>query len=308
MIARRIFLLILSGVSFFSSAQSTFFKIAPYFGQFYNDPFLNPENLLQDQKGYATMGHRRNSNDFGGVNTSFAAVQYKLGDREQERFNEVGLHFFSDNEGIYLQTTRAYLNYSRHVKLNDQYRIAGGLSFGMYNFTIKSDGTNQGESAATLDGGLIFKIYSEKTSYQIIVNQAYNTSVQPLIEKTVLIRNFNFFWNRSFKISDEFTSRNNIITRWSKETVFPQSGFNLAINSQLLIKELVFVGVTLQPKTGVYFSIGMDEIPISESKFGFEISYLVPTGGGNTTEFNNTQQSSNTTNLNQFEITLNYKF
>lgn len=294
MILRVICLLFLLGVSRISLGQNTQYKLPVYFGQFYNDPFLNPSNFNEDQKGFATIGHRRNSNNFGGVNTSFAAAQFKLG--EAETFNEIGFQFFSDNEGPLLSTTRGYLNYARHLKLNDAYQIAGGLSFGFYNFAIKSDGTNDQASKATFDGSMLLKMYNDVTSYQLIINQLYNTSIQPFVEKTVLVRNINLFWHRKFQISEDFISKNNVILRWSRETILPQSGLNFALNSKVVYKKLALVGVTYQYKTGNYFSLGIEEIPGVSSKFGFELAYLVPS------------KSSITTSLNQFEVVLNYKF
>lgn len=279
-----------------SKAQTTLYKLPVYFGQFYNDPFLNSENLLDGQKGFATVGHRRNSDNFGAVNTSFAAGQYKLGDINADSYNEAGLHFFNDNEGPILTTTRAYFNFSRNVKLNDVYKLAGGLSFGFYNFAIKSDGTNEGISKITFDGSALFKMYSEKTSYSFIINQAYNSSIQPFQEKKVLIRNLNLFWNRGFKINDNFKSENNLIVRWSRNTPNFQSGLKLGVNSQLIIAKYALVGITFIPRTGNYYSLGMNEIPGLGSKLGFEISYLNPV------------KKDGTTNLNQVEITLSYKF
>ncbi len=280
-----------------SHAQNTIYKLPTYFGQFYNDPFLNSENLFDEKKGFANIGHRRNSNNFGNVNTSFAALQYKLGQEQNGAFNEVGLHFYNDNEGPLLNTTRAYLNYTRNIPLNENFNFAGGVSFGLYNYAIKSDGTNEGNSEITFDGSAVVKLYSRKTAYSFIINQAYNSSIQPFLEKRVLIRNINLFWNREFVINENFKSLNNVIIRWSKDDpTNPLTGFQLALNSQLLIANIVIVGATIIPKTGNYYSLGMNEIPGLGSKLGFEISYLTPSERGVTTNFN------------QFEITLNYTF
>lgn len=290
-------LLISLGVFTNSKAQNTVYKLPVYFGQFYNDPFLSSENLFDDKKGFANIGHRRNSNNFGNVNTSFAALQYKLGKEENESFNETGLHFFNDNEGPLLTTTRAYFNFTRNIQLNDVFRFAGGASFGFYNYAIKSDGTNEGNSEIAFDGSAVIKLYSRKTAYSFIINQAYNSSIQPFLEKRVLIRNLNLFWNREFNINEKFKSLNHVIIRWSKDDpINVQTGFHIAFNSQLLISNMVIVGATIIPKTGNYYSLGMNEIPGLGSKIGFEISYLTPTERGVTT------------NLNQFEITLNYTF
>lgn len=294
---RWFFFLIFIGVTFKSTAQSpSKYKLPIYFGLFFKDPFFNSVNLLQDQRGSASLGHRRNSGEHGSVNTSFAAVQIRLGEEGKESFNETGLHFFSDNEGKFLSTTRAYINYARHLKLNNNYNLAGGLSFGFYNYAIKSDGTIEAVSEMTMDGDALLKLYNEFTSYQIVINQIYNSSIQPINEERVLVRNINFFWNRSFKIWDEFTSRNHFITRWSQKTTSPLSGLNFALNSQLIFQKSALVGLTVYPTTGTYFSIGIEEIPSIKYKLGFELAYLVP--------FPN----NSVTRVEQFELILDFKF
>ncbi len=291
---RYLFLLLFLGL-FTKHYSQSFDELPIYFGQFYKDPLLSSPRFGESQICDFVIGHRRNSNNFGGVNTSIFGVSCKLKPNSSGGFNEVGVNFLNDNEGFLIKRNRAYLSVLRHTKLNDNYSLAGGVALGFYNFTIKPDGAFGGASDAALDGGLRLKLYNNKSALNLVVNQIFNSTIQPVQQEIILTNNYNLSYNRETKISDQITNYSNVLLRWSRVSSLQTSGFVMAPNTQFLFADLVLTGVTFESKKGIYYSAGMNKIPGLDADFGFEISYLVPFS------------KSLVSNLNQFEITINYK-
>lgn len=276
------------------NAQS-FYELPFYFGQFYNDPLIDQSSILKDDKTNFILGHRRNSNNFGGVNTSIAGISHRLKSDNTKGFNLLSINFLNDNEGFLISRNRAYLGYARHTKINENYFLAGGLTLGFYNFAIKPDDTFSGASDAAIDGNLKIKFYSNSFQILLTANQIFNSTVQPIEQKTILTRHYNFVIKKNFKISDQIESNNDLLLRWSKETQNVNSGIIFGIHTELLFIKTVLVGATYEYKKGIYYSVGIKEIPGLKINAGLEISYLVPS------------LNSQVTNLNQFEITIHYK-
>lgn len=279
----------------FLSAQNTFYELPFYFGQFYKDPLIDNGQFENKQKGTIAAGHRRNHNNFGGVNTSYADLKLKLSPNENQAFSTIGLQFINDNEGFLIRRNRFYLNFERHIKINETYFMAGGVSLGGYNFIAQPDDGFEGISSLTYDGNVTLKFYGKKSVLKFAFNQIFNSRIKPINQEIVLLRNLNLFLGRNFNVSKNITSRNRGVIRWSKERDLPSSGFNFAFNTQLLVKKLVFFGMTIDPAIGLYYNLGVERIPVFSDQLGFELSYLVP------------KESSIITNLNQFEFTVSYK-
>lgn len=276
------------------SAQLSVYEQPIYFNQFFNDPQINSVPLLDDKKVVFTLAARRNSNDFGGVNTSIFTGLFKLGKSDASKFGVFGLQVLNDKEGALIQRNRLLPSYTQHIRVSKKYNVAGGVGLGFYNFLIKSDLPFEGASDFTLDLSFLVKFYSENTNIQITVNQASNSKVIPVVQEIILGRSFNLFANHQFKLADYLSIIPSAYGRMSKEQELPPSGFAFGVGTHFLIDNLSTVGVSYEYKSGYNFFAGLKEMKVLNSKLSFELSYFVPGA------------KSQRTNVQMFELVVKY--
>ncbi|MFT6715635.1 MAG: hypothetical protein ACJA0Q_000262 [Saprospiraceae bacterium] len=282
--------------SFFYQAhcQSSTYEIPIYFNQYFNDPQVNSNNFRQDDKAVFSLGHKRNTNNFGGVTTSIFSLQYKLKEKSEKGKSVIGCQFMGDKEGFLIRRNRFLASYARHLKMSSTFNVAGGLALGFYNFLIKGDGSYQGSSAFAFDAAFLLKVYSGHSNFQFSVNQATNSSITPVQQDIILGRSYNLFASHRFVVGRQLEITPNVMNRYSKEQSAPLSGYLFGGGSQFLFSSIFMTGLNYEHKNGFNFSAGFKKIKILNSELEFDLSYFVP---------NSTNTGSN---IQTFELFVRY--
>lgn len=286
--------------SFFSTifqvvAQTSVYEQPIYFSQFFNDLQVNSNNFKSNEIAIFSLGHKRNSNNFGGVNTSFFSALYNLDKTKENRKSVIGLQFINDKEGFLIRRNRFTPSYTHHIKVSPSLNLAGGIGVGFYNFVIKADEAFEGATAYALDASFLLKLYSPKLNIQFSVNQATNSKVVPVQQEIILGRNFNLFTSYRFQLDDQFEIVPSILNRYSRDQNTPYSGYLFAIGSHFIFNKIVSTGLSFEYENGFNFFAGLNDFKVGNSVINFELSYFVPSS------------KSLRTNVQMFELTLKYR-
>lgn len=259
-------------------SQNETYELPVYYGQFFNDPQVNTLGFNNQSDLKLSLAHRRNSNNFGGINTSLFSSQFKLKTKKEDSHHTVGLQIISDKEGFLIRRNRAAITYGRHLKMNDIFNIAGGFSAGFYNFSITSNDVTGGYSSYAFDGSFSLAMYSDKTKIGLNINQFTNSTIRPVDQDIILMRHLNLFVSHSFKISEEVNFIPNIGSRYSKNNNSVFTGFAGSLGAQFLFKEKFMAGASAEKSNGYYFFGGFEQIPLWSSSINLTLSYFVPNG------------------------------
>lgn len=274
--------------------QSESFELPVYYGQYFNDPQINAlgfdkESLLLN------IGHRRNGNNFGGINTTLFSGRYQTDTKKNNGHHTFGLQFVSDKEGFLIRRNRAGITYGRHLKISEKYTIAGGFTGGFYNFSIVSNDVTGGISSYAFDGSFSLSFYSEQTRVGLNFNQMTGSRLQPLDEIIVLTPHLNVFVEHDFQVSEDFKLTPSVLGRFSKSTASVFSGFYTALGLRALLQQHIMGGVSMELNNGYYFFLGANDIFFLNSRFDFNFSYFLP------------NLKNERSNVNMYELFIRYK-
>ncbi len=273
-------------------------ELPVHFGQYFNNPQLNPAKGGGDSDIEIYNGNRRNQGGFGGIKTSYAAAYFRIKEKK-ESFHTLGFVFNNDREGSFLARNRAYISYSRHQKLTSKFTLSAGLSSGWYNFSIKSNPVIGGASAGALDLNLGVNLYTEKSSIGFSMNQLNRAEVIPLNQVITLVPQFNIIGEHSIDLQDKLRVTPSIFMRYANFEV-KELNTRIGAGLNLLIADFLNVGSSYEINEGVYAFVGFHNISINgeslklQNKLDIDLSYFIPS-------LNNTR-----TNVNAFEIALKY--
>ena len=76
MLRKLVFFLVLSAFKI-GYGQNEVYELPVYYGMFFNDPQVNTLLYNQNNNIQLNLAHRRNSNNFGGINTSLFSGTFK---------------------------------------------------------------------------------------------------------------------------------------------------------------------------------------------------------------------------------------
>ena len=291
--AVSLILIVLNTISNFYG-QSKNFELPVYYGQFFNDPQIN--SLGFDNETFIlNIGHRKNGNNFGGINTTLFAGRYQTDTKSKNGHHTFGLQFVSDKEGFLIRRNRASISYGRHLKISKKYNIAGGFSGGFYNFALVSNDVTGGISNYTFDGSFSLNFYSDQTRVGLNLNQMTGPSLKPIDDIIVLTPNLNAFVEQDFVVSEDFKITPSALGRVSKSTTSVFSGFYTAIGLRALLQQHIMGCVSLALDNGCYFFLGTNDISFLNSRFDFNFSYFIPS------------LKNERSNVNIYELFIRYK-
>ncbi len=288
-----LFLIVFSTITHFYG-QNESFELPVYYGQFFNDPQINAIGF-DNETLILNLGHRRNGNNFGGINTTLFSGRYQTDAKKNNGHHTFGLQFISDKEGFLIRRNRAGITYGRHLKVSEKYHVAGGFTGGFYNFAIVSNDVTGGISSYAFDGAFSLSFYSDKTRVGLSLNQMTSPTLQPLAQTITLAPHLNAFLEHDFSVSEDFKITPSALGRFSESTASVFSGFYTAFGLRALFQQHIMGGVSMELDNGYYFFLGGVDVPFLSSRFDFNLSYFMP------------GLKNERSNVNKYELFIRYK-
>ena len=285
-------------------AQTVVSELPVHFGQYFNNPQINPAKGGSEAAVELYAASRRNSENWGGVSTSAFSSYFRL-KTKSESFNTLGLDLNTDKEGPVLSRNRAYGSFSRHQKLNETWFLAGGISAGIYNFGIKSSDQFAGASAIAFDGNSGIWLCTKATKLGLSVLQFNNAKVRPFEQAIQLTRHYYFTGEQNLHVNEFFQLTPSVFARYVERNLNPFiQTWSLGGVFNVLLNDIVSFGTSYEKQEGFYAFIGIQNVCMAcgENKkndlnaLSIDISFFMP------------NRNNYRTNTHAFEIVLRYNY
>lgn len=261
------------------------------FNQFiFSYPLINPSSLGVGASNELLLGYQKPVSGFAGVSTYFCNISFIPYRPKATSKNKsiVGLRFYNDNEGAYINRMRFYGMYSFHTRINSRLNFSGGIDFGGMNFSVKSTPSAEGASTFNVDANAGVWLYNNNFHVGVSLNQLFNSILKPLEEETKLPTYMNF------SSSITLISNDIVIIRPHLLVTFPYySGLSVRASLYGLFFNRFITVIGLNRKTSLSFMLGLNELPVFGNKMNLIVSY-------------NTSLNRASLNINQWEMSVGY--
>lgn len=243
--------------------------------QYYNSYALINPALTGNRADYElSTGHQRLIGNFSKVSTYYlnASMRLSIKPKNNNPFSVIGLRFFNDMEGKYLNRTRGYLGYSWHANLTRKLKFSAGLEIGGMNYSVKGTPLSGDGSDMKPDASAGIGIYNSTFQVGLSMSQLFKSEVQPLEEITVLYPFINLTAERKFKVLENTV----LIPSTSIRILTEDSEASVDINLGVLVKKKLFVSAGTHNNNKVVVAVGVNELLIMNGKMNVHISYGFP--------------------------------
>jgi len=263
------------------------------FSQFiFSYPLVNPSSIGVNSDNEVIVGYQKPVSGFTGISTYFcniSFVPYKVRENASNR-SIIGLRFFNDNEGAYINRTRFYAMYAFHTQLTTGLRFSGGIDFGGMNFSVKSTPTTEGASVFKVDANTGIWLYNDHFHVGISVNQLFRSVFQPIDEKTVLPTHFNLTASYAILSNEHLVLRPHVLITLP---YYSSASFRASLYGLLFNKVISVIGWNQMKSISVM--LGVNDLQIYRSTLDIILSY-------------NTTIRKAALGINKMEVSMNYSF
>lgn len=251
--------------------------------------FTNPAATSPEKKLALSVFNKSYFGLFENIGVNYASITYQLRkDSIQSSQSTIGATFSNEHDGEFLNRTRAHLLYSHLIKINTQATLGVGISFGYFNYNIKSTNSIVGTSTWMPDGniGLWFKM--KKLHFGIASNQFTNAKSSLFIKEYTLTNYQVLNADYEFKIAPHLNLLTGLaLFAYKKE-------WQNKIFAILRHQNQISGGFCYSPQMGTTVLLGLDKLSLFNQKFGLQTSYTIA-------KTDNTMYTSS-----QFELCLQY--
>jgi type IX secretion system PorP/SprF family membrane protein len=277
----KIFILLISiSHALFLNGQSEVVRYPVRFSQYYNSyPLLNPSAIGSLSKIELSFGNKRLLGNFSNISTYYFNANLRISPKKgiNKPFSALGVLFYNDREGKYLNRSRFYLIYAWHGNLSQKIKFSGGFQIGGFNYAVKGTPLSGDGSDLKPDAAVGLQIYNSNFHVGISVNQVFNSKVQPLEEITILAPYLNITGDWKYKISEPLLFVPNFavfipLSAYEKNANKVLVDFNL----NLTINQILFVSAGLHNNDMINISAGLGDILSSEKKLNIQLTYTFP--------------------------------
>lgn len=237
--------------------------------QYYNiNPVFNPSYSGVATKTIAIAGTQSNVGPYRKVGTYYGHAFLTLKQKKESRKTCLGINLWNDNEGTILNRTRAFLQMSHHIRLNDRLNLSSGIALGLISFTIRGSQ----EAADTKPNMRIgATLYHQKYELGLSINQIITANIAPLSEVFPLTP--YLYGHAKWKKEINSVFKNEISIQLRK-TTFADLEYNIL--NMVSMYDILKAGVALLPQKGIAYHIGSSTTSPLRHQFELYFSYFVP--------------------------------
>lgn len=240
------------------------------------------------------IGTQQYTGYFDDISTQFAMVGFQIPFNQPENRPRsiLSVRFSNEQEGVYISRNRAYLGYSFHTRIFNEYFLGGGLEFGSMGYVVEGTPSTGNASKYVIDGAAGISLYSEILTFGLSINQAFNNNVQPLDEVTRLYRHMNAYASYNFVISRNAVVTPGVLFRYPYKTGY---NYNLDIGLESVLMEKLLIGSSYRYKNGFSFNAGIVNLKVFNGFLSFNMAYNSPV-------------AASSIKMDIFEFHINYKY
>jgi type IX secretion system PorP/SprF family membrane protein len=239
---------------------------------------LNPALAGSIANYELSTGYQRLMGNFNKVSTYYLNANIRLFLRQKNGgpYSVIGIRFFNDKEGKYLNRTRGYINYSWHANLTRKVKFSAGLEIGGMNYSVKGTPLSGDGSDIKPDASAGIGIYNSSFHVGISMSQLFKSEVQPLEEVTVLYPFINLTAERKFKILEDAVIIPSTSIRILTNDRKIMTDFNLGV----LIKKRIFFSPGIHNNNKLVVGVGINDLMMMKGNMNIHLSYGFPVARG----------------------------
>ena len=239
--------------------------------QFFNFyAFLNPAAMGTENKLDLRVGEQVHTGNYSRFRYFFAHAENTASNEDNTQGHAYGITFMNNREGNLLSLKRVYLHYAYHLPLTGRWRISGGISAGIINFSAEQTISASQISTFTLDGGLGLWLYSDKEKIGISSGQVLNNHLRVIHERIAIKRFYRFIYCRSFTLNSQIQVVPSVLLTFKKE------GLDMDLNSTFVLHQKVRCGLSYRHHKGSAFIFGLQDLSLFNGSSNLTLSYNSP--------------------------------
>ena len=235
--------------------------------------FGNPAAISKNNKLELLAANKNYFGLFQNIGVNYASCSYKIGsDSASTKKNTVGITFINEHDGDFLNRTRAQLLYALETKLTPKSKLGLGISFGYFNYYIKSSNNNIGASTWLPDGNIGLWLRKNNLNIGIAINQFTNAK-STLYVKEYRLSSFQVFnLEYALPLNSEVDLLSGMVIR-NYQYSFQNDFFTL-----LKYRKMISGGINYRYGIGVSGIFSLDKLHLFDQYFTLTTSYSVTLG------------------------------
>ncbi|MFN3403832.1 MAG: type IX secretion system membrane protein PorP/SprF [Cytophagaceae bacterium] len=232
----------------------------------------NPADLT-DQRSNVKLGHKSAAGAFSNVRSFYVQAIVQLNSSEKKNGTALGVLVSNEQEGSFIQQTKANLQFRYFTKLSENFKLGAGMGIGFANAVLQSTTSFAGGSDFVPDVNAGFFLASDNFRLGVSGNQLSNSTIRPVHGATVLKRFFTIYARAGKDISPYLkASASGFLVYADKDL------HTITAVGSLEYKELLEVGMGYQYLRGLLFSLGMPALNLNKNQFSLFAMYFFSTG------------------------------
>ncbi|MBN4062207.1 type IX secretion system membrane protein PorP/SprF [Bacteroidales bacterium AH-315-I05] len=253
-------------ISLLLASSTVFTQQLPYYSQYmFNDYFINPAVAGSKESGIASISARAQWVGFKDApSTQTAGMHSPL-----LKNMGVGGFLYNHSTGP-IRTTGLQLSYAYHIKINDEQKVALGLSGMFYQHTLdkndlKAENPNDaallGEKEKIFAPDVSFGVYYYGENHYVGISapQMFQTRLNyndynDSIHSNKLVRHYFMHGGYNFELNADFDIEPSVLLKY-----VANAPFQFDINAKVKYKDLVWLGVSYRDKESVVAMVGMEK-------------------------------------------------
>jgi hypothetical protein len=232
--------------------------------------FTNPAATSPEKKLALSAFNKSYFGLFENIGANYASITYQVEkDSTKMQKNTIGATFSNEHDGEFLNRTRMHGLYSHLIPINTHTSLGLGLSFGFFNYNIKSTNSIVGTSTWMADGNIGLWFEMKKLHIGIASNQFTNAKSSLFIKEYTLTNYQVLNADCEFKITPHL----NLLTGlaiFAYKTQWQNKLFTI-----LRYQHRISGGFYYSPQMGTTILLGLDKLSLFNQKFGLQTSYTI---------------------------------
>ncbi len=223
----------------------------------------------------ASMGNQRLLGSFSKISTYYFNANMRIPNNrgyQNAPYSAIGVLFYNDREGKYLNRTRMYLSYVWHAHVSKNLSISGGFHAGGMNYSVKGTDLSGDGSDIVPDGTLGFQMYNDLFFVGISYSQMFRSKVQPIEEIAHLLPYFNTMAGMKVNISSDFKLKPDVLVRI---TSHPEK-YDISFNTMGIWQDKVAFGVGLHANNSIVNTFELRNLTDRAKGLNISLSYGFP--------------------------------
>jgi hypothetical protein len=255
-----------------SGTFSVFGQSNAYFPDLFSSYFQNlssiqPSYVPEEGKADFYVGYKFRTDAFKDIST-FSFSGARVFRNERDRAQVVRLTCHNEQQGPYINTPRAYLNYAFSLPLGEETSLSTGLALGAVGMYFSAPSATT--SLLLPDASLGIGLQHKSTVLSLSSQQLFNQATSPMLATIRLARHYQVYAKVEKELGIDWKTSAHLLWR-----ILPNTTHEANITALLHYADAVIFGCQYRYRLGMAF-VGSFQIDTGKDKLLISITYNSP--------------------------------